>query len=156
VALTAHALRGIRKECLAHGMDDYLGKPLRRAGLLEKVDAWLDHGSAPRESTDPALDAGSPVVLIDPDLADLVPEFLESCRAEAARLTAALEADDLQALQRTGHNLKGSGSGYGFDRISEIGGMMESAARDGNRVALQAAVTALADYLATVKYRSAD
>ncbi len=40
VALTAHAMKGDREICLAAGMDDYIGKPIRRSELEAVLQRW--------------------------------------------------------------------------------------------------------------------
>jgi CheY-like chemotaxis protein len=40
IALTANAMKGAEKECLACGMDGYISKPLRKEGFLKAVEMF--------------------------------------------------------------------------------------------------------------------
>jgi PAS domain S-box-containing protein len=41
VAMTAHAMKGDREECLAVGMDDYIPKPIKREVVFEVLRKWV-------------------------------------------------------------------------------------------------------------------
>lgn len=51
VAMTAHAMRGDREECIAAGMNDYITKPLSRETLNQRVTMWAKPKDAAAPST---------------------------------------------------------------------------------------------------------
>jgi HPt (histidine-containing phosphotransfer) domain-containing protein len=101
-------------------------------------------------SDHPAYDTPFRIVP-DPDLADLVPDFISRRHADLALLTAALSAGDLATIRATGHSIKGSGGGYGFDGLTEIGARLESSGAAGDADAAAEALHDLADYLENVE-----
>ena len=91
------------------------------------------------------------IVHVDKDLEDLIPEFLESRRADVDAIGSAAGAQDYETVRVLGHSMKGSGGGYGFDQRTEIGAGLEQAAKGKDVVAIRAGLEKLADYLARVE-----
>ena len=92
------------------------------------------------------------VVLVDPEIADLVPGFLTNRRAEAQAMRRALERSDLTGLTRLGHDLRGCAPSYGFHELGLLGGEVEAAAQRGDAAELEDYVSAIEDYLAAVRW----
>ncbi|MBF0283740.1 MAG: Hpt domain-containing protein [Magnetococcales bacterium] len=91
------------------------------------------------------------VVHIDSDLEDIAPGYIENRHKDVAALKEALTANDLEVPKVLGHRMKGSGAGYGFDEVTEIGRRMEEAAKAGDGQSIEALTARLEDYLARVE-----
>ena len=89
-------------------------------------------------------------VSIDKDLEDVVPGYLEARLKELPELAALYSAGDLESLRKIGHKLAGSGGGYGFDRISELGKQIETLALAGDAAGVAARLAELKDYIENV------
>jgi HPt (histidine-containing phosphotransfer) domain-containing protein len=70
-------------------------------------------------------------VCIDEAIRELVPRFLANVRREVKAMRQALGATQLDEVRRLGHSLKGSGYGYGFSRLGDLGRTIEAAAAAG-------------------------
>ncbi|MGN7610843.1 Hpt domain-containing protein [Magnetococcales bacterium HHB-1] len=92
----------------------------------------------------------------DPELEDIVPGYLDNRHKEIPVLRDALAQEDFDALRIFGHRMKGTGAGYGFDLISDIGREMEIAARASNGARIAEEIERLVDYLARVEVIYAD
>ncbi|WP_337288539.1 Hpt domain-containing protein [Candidatus Methylomirabilis sp.] len=90
------------------------------------------------------------VVYVDEELADLIPEFLENRRRDVEQITRMVQEGKYEDLTRLGHTMKGTGGGYGFPEISEIGREIEEASARGDRMTITTLCERLAAYLATV------
>ena len=87
----------------------------------------------------------------DPEFAPLIPGYLLNRLNDAAKIDAAALSGDFETARRLGHCMKGSGSGYGFDGITEIGRDIELAAKAQDNAAIKAQTARLKDYLARLE-----
>jgi len=87
------------------------------------------------------------VIRIDPDLADLIPGFLENRRKDIGNILTALERGDHETIRILGHSMKGCGSGYGFEAITDLGRSLEQAAKSGDVEDIKKKAAELSAYL---------
>ncbi|HXG31311.1 MAG TPA: Hpt domain-containing protein [Thermodesulfobacteriota bacterium] len=91
------------------------------------------------------------VVYVDSELEDLIPIFLENRHKDVEEIRRLLKEGNLGEIRRLGHSMKGSGGGYGFDEISEIGRNIEEAAKSGDAERIERLNNQLAEYLSVVE-----
>jgi len=127
IALTAYARREEREKSLQAGCTAHLTKPVRKQTLLRFIRDYTANAGIQPEPIE---------VQVGEHLEGILGGYLERRRKDVEAVDAALERGDYETIRTVGHNIKGSGSGYGLDRLSEIGRALEEAAnlRAGERV----------------------
>ena len=90
-------------------------------------------------------------VIVDLDLQDLIPGFLQNRRQDVSKLHGATEVDDFDTISTLGHRMRGDGGGYGFAMISELGHAIESAAKEKDLIEIRRLVDELQRYLDSVE-----
>ncbi len=95
--------------------------------------------------------SGRIIVQVDPDLADLIPGYLAHRKMDIAAIREALDKNDLDTVRILGHSMKGSGVGYGFQTITDIGGVLEKAAQEGLNDRIRVQIERLEEYLRQIE-----
>lgn len=91
------------------------------------------------------------IVRVDPELKDLIPGFLNNRRQDALTIRAALAQEDMETVQILGHSIRGCAGGYGFNALSELGGILERGAQNRDSEAITNAVDELQAYLEQIE-----
>lgn len=91
------------------------------------------------------------VIRVEPEIADLIPGFLHHRQKDIENMESCLEEGNFEEIERLGHSMKGSGAGYGFDGISEIGKSIEMAGKGKDIEGIKKGIEDLKDYLDRVE-----
>jgi CheY-like chemotaxis protein len=147
LALTAHAFAGMAQKSIDAGFTEVLTKPIRRATLLEALAKYPGHDNAK------IADNSVPVVkiLVEEGLEDVTPGYLAKRRAEVAAYREALTRKNMEAIRTMAHRMKGTGAGYGFPVLTELGAALERSAVSSDNEEIRRKVDELAKYLSTIE-----
>jgi len=135
VALTAHALKGDREQCLTAGMDGYLTKPLRADELASELHRIM--AAVPTEPPAPPRDPvemATAMRYVGGDhalLAELTAIFLGDAGECLQTLRTGTRAADAEAVERAAHSLKSTLTIFGAHRSATLAGQIEVLSHDG-------------------------
>ena len=81
-------------------------------------------------------------------LSALVPEYLRAREADVETLANAMEAGKFCEVSHIAHRIKGTGSSYGFPRLTELAARLEQAAESRDEALCRSFVAQLRELVA--------
>ena len=143
IALTAHALATEIARAREAGCTSYLPKPVTKAALTGEIAKWLSSATRPQQA--------APVVSLPPEVVALVPEFIRRRGEDIQTVRLHLRDGNFNAIRELAHNIKGTGTSFGFPQITEAGRRMETAALAGNAAEIDSALSTMAAVIAEAR-----
>ena len=147
IAMTAHALKGYREQCLAAGMNDYVSKPIDPGRLFAVLARWIKprervfesaravdadkkQGDADLPAVLPGLDINAGLARINGNRCLyrwLLDDFVREYGSAAEILRGLIDSGDQEAARRLVHTLKGVAGNISAVDVQEAAGALETA-----------------------------
>ena len=134
LALTANGLPQDIEASHAAGCAAHLTKPISKSDLAAAIQRY----APPRAAIAVAIVEG---------MEQLAAEYLADREQELVELFQSLEAADFSHIRFLAHNLKGTGSAFGFPQLTVIGAALEHSAKNADPAEITQQLKGLADYL---------
>ena len=142
IAMTANVMLGDREMCLAAGMDDYIGKPVRLEELQEALERCTPQGFAKaisnHASQQPAIDFAAIIHMLGlGDGDDLSPAetlidlYIKDTWEKLAVIKQAALKGSAESIERTAHTLRGSSASLGAWPLAKMWAEIENLGRNG-------------------------
>ncbi len=142
------------------GCDGYLIKPIKKGDLKDILDYLTgdveEDETSNEEGELEAMAFGDETpekitVKVDKDIECIVPEYIDNIKKSCVNISGAISRSDFNFIYKFGHNMKGTGSSYGFEYISEIGKVLEKAGNTRDVKVINEEVDKLVDYLERIE-----
>lgn len=101
--------------------------------------------------TEMAKETDNPIDVADPFARRLMVQYLARREGDVTRLREALGEGRFEDIKIAGHNMSGTGSAYGLERVSALGRDIERAAKDRNGPEIERLLAELDGFVRQVK-----
>lgn len=136
IAMTAHAMKGDRERCLAQGFDGYISKPILLDNLGSEIKRMLtDDPATPATPKENIFDYEQSIAQLGDDrtlFSELAAIFIEELPTLQQALANAIEKQDIEAIRRSAHQLKGECLHFACPPLENKLSQIEQAATAGN------------------------
>jgi len=84
----------------------------------------------------------------DPEFQELIKDYIAYLNELVIEISESIKTGKFDNVNRMGHNIKGSGGGYGFSELTEIGREIEFGAKESDIKKVNSGVEKLKTFLA--------
>jgi PAS domain S-box-containing protein len=133
IAMTAHAFKGDREQCLASGMDGYVSKPINSDDLFATIESVLhptEQSTSDRSSLDIRHFSFDRVLeRVGGDhqlLKEVLQLFFQDTERSIENIGQAISRGDARELERAAHRLKGAFSNMELHAAAELASQLET------------------------------
>jgi PAS domain S-box-containing protein len=130
VAMTAHAMQGAREECMRHGMDGYLTKPIDTDALWHELDSLVQCAETEIKPLQVA-DFDQARKLMDDDRSlfeEIVQMFLIEAPPHMQQIKEGLAQGNAEGVRHNAHTLKGMAGIFAAECTLQAAARVESVA----------------------------
>ena len=161
IAMTAHAVSGVRDKCFQAGMDDYISKPLRRNDLIAMADKWTlsktgkndillpEEPQSPEEKNIPGehdpIHFEKALKEFENDqrfFMEILEEFIQTVEEQIPKIQQAISLKDADTLKQEAHAIKGGAANLTAQALSKAAEALEEMGKtnrfDGSAQAFEA------------------
>jgi two-component system CheB/CheR fusion protein len=121
IALTAYAMEGERKRCIAAGCVDYISKPVRPQTLIDLIERWVEI-----KSEFPVATVGRSLLADDAVIGPMVSKFVGNLTKQHKNLLQAHQEQNFNKLAKIAHQISGSAAAYGFPDLGKVASFIET------------------------------
>ena len=125
VALTANARQEDVQLSRAAGCNAHVSKPISKRELVRSIDEYARRAG-------PVSTPSSLTINIPAGLEEGAKRYIKSRKSEIPRLFALVTQQNFEQVRILAHNMKGTGTSYGFPDLTRLGRLMEASAKNQN------------------------